>query len=194
MLTTFVVNTVSNANALNDGFVSLREAVTAANTNAPFGDALAGMENGDRIWFDPDIAGSTITLTQELVITDDLMIQGGMNDITIASNGSRHFSILANERVSFGRLTFSGGIASKGGSILSMGTLSPGSVTTLITNSVFENNEALLEGGGAIYHSTGNLFVIDTDFINNRQVVNLEPVVRFIRHPAGRMSTAATCF
>ena len=104
LLTTFVVNTTLDTNAPADGLVSLREAITAANSNAAFGDAPAGKATGDRIWFDPAMAGSTITLAgNELVITDDLFIQGGPNDITIAGNGStRMFANVSSERSNFG--------------------------------------------------------------------------------------------
>jgi hypothetical protein len=168
MLTTFVVNTVSNANAPNDGLISLREAVTAANTNRAFGDAPAGSVDGDRIWFSPTIANSTIMLTQELTITDDVLIQGGTNNITIAGTGNRLFNLQVNERVVFSRLTFSGGVATEGGAILSTGTLGPGSITTTIVDSMFDNNQAFIDGGGAIFHETGNLNVINTTFTDNR--------------------------
>ncbi len=168
-LTTFVVNTISDANLPNDGLVSLREAINAANNNAAFGDAPAGSVNGDRIWFDPAIANSTIRLTGKLTITDDVFIQGGTNNITIDGNGlTGLFENYSSERVGFSRLTFANGRGIEGGAILSVGNPAFGMGTTLVVDSSFTNNEALGDGGGAIHHSNGFLYIIDTDFSNNQ--------------------------
>ena len=164
VLATFIVNTVVDS-IQDDGLLSLREAVIAANTNQEFSDAQAGDITGDRIWFDPSIAGQTLRLaTGELAITDDVMNQGGMNDITIEGSGDRLFSNVSNERVLFSQLTFIGGRSTRGGAIFAGGN--PGG-RTVINQSTFDNNEALVEGGGAIYKATGDLFVVDTVFTNN---------------------------
>ena len=58
----------------SDGVVTLREAITAANTNAVSGDAPAG-SGADTILFDAALSGQTITLGgTELEITDTLTI------------------------------------------------------------------------------------------------------------------------
>lgn len=156
-LTTFIVNTLLDDGGLvNDGRVSLREAVTAASTNATFGDAAAGDAAGDSIIFDASLAGQTITLTMgELVILDDVGFRGGTNDITIdAGSASRHFSIVTSERVSFGKLSFTNGSAGRGGSISSTGG---GNV--IVFDSDFTGNSASGDGGGAIFNETGNVFI-----------------------------------
>lgn len=61
-----------------DGVVALREAITAANTNAPVGDAPAGDPGNDTITFDiPGSGPHVITPLSPLpVITDTLTIDG----------------------------------------------------------------------------------------------------------------------
>ena len=92
MLAAFVVNTLldnpSGLSSDTDGFISLREAITAANTNLPFGDAPAGDAGLDTIGFASSLFASgpaTITLGgTELTITDDLTINGpGAAQLTI---------------------------------------------------------------------------------------------------------------
>ncbi len=111
LLAAFTVNTTSDVVDLNDGLVSLREAVTAANTNANFGDAAAGDETGDTIQFAPQIANQAIVLVEgEIEITDDLRIIGNGNITIDAQDQSRIFSIDTNqEDVLLSRLTFING-------------------------------------------------------------------------------------
>lgn len=164
-LTTFVVNTtVDDGSGAMDGMISLREAIIAANTNAAFGDAPAGAASGDTIRFDSSLNGSTLTLTQgQLVISDDLQIQGGQQNITIDGNGnSRIFLVSTNERVALGGLTYTGGIAGRGGAIFSA---SDGPL--LVVNSRFTGNEANGVGGGAIFSAVGNLYVTNSTFESN---------------------------
>src|SRR5437762_2859695 len=60
--TTYVVTTNLDVVAI-DGKVSLREAIMAANTDAPVNEAPAGSAvTPDRILFAPALAGQTITL------------------------------------------------------------------------------------------------------------------------------------
>src|SRR5437588_2872082 len=62
----------------NDGIVTLREAITAANTNAASGDAPAGNAGLDTIAFNiPGAGPHTISLTSALPdITDAVLING----------------------------------------------------------------------------------------------------------------------
>src|SRR5262245_24506341 len=63
-----------------DGFVTLREAITAANTNSPFGDASAGDPGLDTIRFNIAGAPGTVHTIQPMgalpIITDALTIDG----------------------------------------------------------------------------------------------------------------------
>ncbi len=165
-LTVFVVNTtLDTATDVEDGLVSLREAVIAANTNAAFGDAPAGDTDGDVIRFDTSIADSEIGLFQgQINITDDVFIQGGDRDITINGRGiQRHFAINSTERVGFSKLTFINGRGTEGGSILAQG-----SGNTLISESTFNFNNATGVGGGALFNAAGVMSVISSDFVDNQ--------------------------
>ena len=76
LLTTITVTGTGDTIA-NDGVVTLREAITAANTNAPSGDAPAGQGGGvtDTIKFNiPGSGFHTISLATGLTITGKLTI------------------------------------------------------------------------------------------------------------------------
>ena len=154
-LTTFVVTSLDDGIA-NDGLVTLREAIVAANTNAASGDAAAGNSNGDIIRFAPSLADGTINLTEgQLTISDDLSIQGGDLNITVdAQNLSRAFEITGSESVSLGGINVTRGNADIGG-----GVLASGSGNVIVFGGEFSDNVATGIGGGAIYSTTGNLFV-----------------------------------
>ena len=80
------VTNLTVTNTLNSGTGSLREAIDLANTN-PWQDTIT---------FDASLNGSIITLTTggELTITDDLLIDGLGEAITISgNNASRVFNI-----------------------------------------------------------------------------------------------------
>ena len=112
-LTTFMVTGLGDsAGSGTDGLISLREAIIAANTNAPFGDAPAGSASGDSIQFDALAANSTIKLTAgQLRITDDVLIQAGSSNITVDGNAvSRIFEVATSERVVFSNMNFIRGI------------------------------------------------------------------------------------
>ena len=156
-LTTFFVNsTVDDASGMEDGLISLREAMIAANTNEAFGDAPAGDADGDAIRFNLGAVEATLTLTEgEIEITDDVLIQGGNSAVIVDAEGnSRHFNITTSERVAIGKVSFVGGSADQGGSISTTG----GGPTVVFASS-FSNNEATGLGGGAIYNETGTLYV-----------------------------------
>ncbi len=165
-LTTFIVTTASDNNSgVEDGFVSLREAIVAANTNAAFGDAEAGDADGDLIRFDPSVYNSIMTLSLgQISISDDVLIQGGASNVAIAGNGStRLFEITASERVGFSKLTFTNGNAANGGAISAIGT-----GTTLLFEATFTGNVATGVGGGALYYANGNMFITESSFSQNR--------------------------
>lgn len=79
-----------------DGVITLREAILAANTDTPVGDAPAG-SGADTILFDNSLSGQKITLGgTELQITDALTIDAGplAENVTIDANQqSRVFNI-----------------------------------------------------------------------------------------------------
>lgn len=162
LLATLTVDTLSDVVDLNDGLVSLREAITATNTNTDFGDASSGDQSGDIIRFDASIAGGTIELNgSQLEITDDLVFRG--RGVTIDAGGSsRIFSIDTSEDVLIGNASFVNGVGSSGGAIEHLGA---GALQ--ISNARFENNRSTSHGG-AIAASQGPLRIGQTSFENNR--------------------------
>ena len=154
-LTTFVVTSLGDG-IVDDGLVTFREAIVAANTNAASGDAAAGDVNGDVIRFDSSLAGGTINLTDgQLTISDDLAIQADGQNITVDAQAlSRVFEITSSETVSLGGLNITGGNADIGG-----GVLASGSGDVIVFGGEYAGNVATGEGGGAIYSDAGNLLL-----------------------------------
>jgi CSLREA domain-containing protein len=165
----FVVDTLDDE--LNsDGDCSLREAITAANSNAASDACPAGSSgSADAITF--EVTG-TIILTAQLpniLPAGNLIIDGGSN-ITISGNGNvRGFYVnnganltLRNITISDGHVTCCGTIGQplNGGSLYNQGT-------TTITSSTFINSSA--EGsGGAIYNDFGALYITNSKFSGNK--------------------------
>lgn len=176
LLTAYVVNTTEDGSLVPDGQLSLREAITAANTNLPSLDAVAG-EVGpgtvDTITFDPSLNGMTITLSgASLTITDHLTISdGNSSPITVDANGnSRVFEIGAGAgHVTISDITITGGTAVSGGGVLiSAGESLTLSQVTVTSNTA--NGNAAGDGGGGIYNDGGSLIVSDSTISGNRAV------------------------
>lgn len=171
--THYVVNSRANTIA-DDGVVTLREALEAANSNtAVTGDVQAGSAYfADVITFDQEAlsieAGVAVgellsiwTGGTELEITDDLTIQG-LGDAILhitAVEFNRVFSITAGTEVELSGLTITGGRDTHGGGILNSGTLT-------LTNSTVVDNWADLHGSG-IYNDLGVLTLIDSTVSDN---------------------------
>ena len=158
VLSTFVVGNLDDS-----GPGSLREAVSAANSNP----------GADLIRFAPAARAGVIALTSgELAITDDLRIDGpGAGRLAVSgSEASRVFQIGSGAAVSIDDLTITRGRALlRGGGILNAGSLS-------LSRAVVSDNEVVgLPGfgagvdpfGGGILN-TGVLTVDRTLFVHNR--------------------------
>ena len=152
LLTAFTV-----VNTDDTGAGSLRDAIEQANAN----------EGADTISFDAALAGQTIILSSELLISDNVTITGlGAEQLLISGNhNSRIFNIDDGDKnititVEISGLTLTQGHAENGGAILNNEILS-------ITDSVISLNAASLNGGG-IYHAAGLLTITDTLFADNR--------------------------
>jgi hypothetical protein len=173
LLTAFLVNTpVDNPLADvadTDGLVSLREAITAANTNAAFGDAAAGGV-GDSIMFDLGSGPHTITLGgTQLPIADDLSLTGpGGANLTISGNNtSRVFNIIFGADVEISDVTIAGGndggdYTSPGGGVANHGNLT-------MTNTTISNNVSSGLGGGGIYNA--GTMIIDNSLITLNRAI-----------------------
>src|SRR6185503_5932550 len=114
--------TVTNIN--DSGAGSLRQMIINASA-------------GDTITFDPSLSGQTITLSSNLLIIKDLIIDGSglSSQVTLSGNsGSRIIQILGSPSVTISSLKFINGFsASSGGVIYSTGDLT-------VINSTFTNN------------------------------------------------------
>ena len=159
-----VVTSVAD-NTEIDGVITLREALAAANSNSPVGDAPAGSaETPDLIIFNlSDGYPATIRLTQGyLSITDDVLIQGpGSDMLTVdAEGGSRILYLAADTEATISGITLANGNATSGGGIYNAGDL------TLDWASLFSGNAAL-GNGGAIYNNGGEVTVRDSAFTGN---------------------------
>ncbi len=157
-----VPSTFAVQNLADSGAGSLRAAIVAANTN-PGADIVA---------FSPSVRG-TVTLTSgELLITDDLRIDGpGASRLAVSGNdASRVFNIASAATVSIDDLTITRGYnLLRGGGIINAGNLT-------LSRAVVSDNEVVgLPGavpavdafGGGIYN-TGSLNVSHTLFVDNK--------------------------
>ena len=193
LLTTFVVDSVADVVAA-DGETTLREALLAAETGAPVGDAEAGDAEGDRITFDlPGGTGGTIFLTDALPqLKDDLRIDGGEVVTLTAAAGETIFESVSTEIFAFSNLTLTFGTADRGGAMTIEGGATvtfeemtfganvsegdgggavyvTGDSTLDITGGMFQGNSAAGDDGdgGAILIEGGSLNVDGTEFMNN---------------------------
>ena len=127
--TTYTVDSLDDVVAA-DGFVTLREALQAANTDTAVHDAPAGSSvDTDEITFDSalfDPNPGTITLGgTQLEITDDLTLTGpGADKLSITGQGnSRVFHVAGGVTAAVSRLTVTGGTlaGNNGGGIFNAG-------------------------------------------------------------------------
>ena len=155
--------------SLIDNSCSLREAVEAANSNSAVDNCVVGELGVDTIVFDVSVAGQTITLSGvEMVISDELIIDGGVDGITIdAENNSRIFN--ASEPLSIENLILINGEKFTGGTMLRGGAINTTADLTII-NSILSNNSAA--NGGAIFvdgniSGQADLTIDNSEFSNN---------------------------
>ncbi len=165
-LTAYIVDTLDESNAA-DGLISLREAVTAANTNQPFVDAAAGQAGPaqvDTIRFSPSLNGQVITLGSlgALQITDALQISdNNLQALIIDGNGQQIFNVASNGGNStISDLTLRNGVADQGGAIF----VGSGSSVSL-SRITLHNNRA--NNGGAIYNNGGTLNILNSTLASN---------------------------
>ncbi|MEQ8852749.1 choice-of-anchor Q domain-containing protein, partial [Gimesia sp.] len=152
LLTAF---TVLNTN--DSGAGSLRDAIEQANAN----------EGADTITFDASLAGQSVVLTDELVISDDLTITGlGADQLNLdGDSDGRIFNVddrddLTAITVAISELTLSNGSAETGGAIYNAETL------TLMGVNLTGNTSTRYNGAG-IYNDGGNLTLGHSYFFGN---------------------------
>ncbi|MGD1871795.1 MAG: DUF4347 domain-containing protein, partial [Mastigocoleus sp.] len=157
ILANFVVN-----NTNDSGSGSLRQAIEDANAN---GEA-------DTITFDAALNGQTITLTSgELLITDDINIQGnGADQLSVSGgNTSRVFKIDDNDGGNQIDVTIEGLTITDGQTPSDSGNDDGGGLwnreNLTLKNAVVSNNQAIDDGGGI--RNDGTLNIINTTVANN---------------------------
>jgi hypothetical protein len=135
----WVVTTADDVVDAGDGLISLREAVSYA------------QQGGYTVTFSSDLVGETIELDSPIIITRDVSINGGSNEVTVDANrtGSAFSinvsSVQANvPDVYLRNMTITGGYATNGGAI----NVASGNV--YLDNLIIWGNEAT-KYGGAIY-------------------------------------------
>lgn len=176
LLASFTVTTLlDSADGSTDGQISLREAIIATETNAPFGDAPAGELGGDTIRFDAALDGQTIALTNgELAITQRLNIVGGGTDVTISADlGSRVFNINTSDEVRLSGITVSGeGQISSGGVDVTGGGLLRLSQVVFRAGGGFDFDtfSSGSRSGGAIHNVGSEIISIGSSFVGNSAV------------------------
>ena len=159
MLSTYTVNTLSDAPNPGAGLLTLRQAVSDVNANRG-----SNIINFDSTVF-PTNRSSVITLAQgELLITQTggaTVIAGpGEAALTLdAHSASRDLEVGPGVNISLSGLTLINGSAPTGGALLSAGTLTLSNCG--VTQSVAQSD------GGGIY-STGNLNVTGSTIANNQ--------------------------
>ncbi|TVS14618.1 MAG: choice-of-anchor C family protein, partial [Planctomycetaceae bacterium] len=155
--TVFVVNSLED-NTLEDGVITLREAIAAANCGCQVGDAPPGGEFNE-IRFDPSLAGGTIRLARAsspFMVAANITIVGlGKDQLTIdgdvnedGTGNSRLFDVNAGVTLTVSDITLTNGYASEGtsgGAIYTHGTL--------VLNDCVLSNHYASNDGGAIYAS-----------------------------------------
>jgi hypothetical protein len=166
-----VVNSLLDGAPVADGNLTLREAITAAVTNAPSGDAPAGQAGPDTITFAAKLLGGTINLDAaqgQLVLSGggNLTIRGPSNQaggVTISGQDAVRVLNVTGGVVVLTNLTITRG-ASGGGN--SGGGLANSGTNTTLTNVAVTGNVGTVNGGGIF--NTGTLALVNCEVSNNR--------------------------
>ncbi len=156
---TLTVNTLSDADDANDSVCSLREAITAANTDANYQDCTGTGYGNDTIHF--SISGTILLSSTLPAVTDPagLTIDGTGQTITVSGNHAvRVMRVNGGAQLTLEHLTVADGSGGSGGgiSINNTGTLT-------VSHSTFSGNSASTSGGG-IYNDGGTLAITHSTF------------------------------
>ena len=148
------------------GAVEFNGPIYVLNTNDSGGDSLrsaiqtAALYPDSPVVFDPSLAGKTITLASEILITHNVVIDATATPGIVLSGGglTRLFEIAPGYTVTLRGLTIEGGSATTGGGILNNGTL------TLDSTTLTQNHATV--SGGAIQNN-GVLTLVDDTIAGN---------------------------
>ena len=167
--TDYEVNSNADGAPAMDSLLTLREAVMAANSNTPVGDAPAG-EAGDTdtISFTglDFVTGGTITLSAgELAITESLDIDGTSGLLRVSIDGAaadRIFNIggaALTPTVNLDNLIITNGTAANGGAVF----IAQGSTVAMDGSDISDSaatGETASNGGGGVFNA-GSLTLVD---------------------------------
>ena len=166
------VNTTADIDNPNDGLVSLREAVRAANNNTVTELGDRGVAGGDVIAFTADILDQFVNVAQgELLITEDLVISNtlttDMRQALNANETSRFFQVASGVNLTLQRLDLYNGKVSgqSGGAVLNFGN-----VLLLDCNVLFSSAQ---DGAGGAIRNEGTLEILNSTFSGNRTLGDL---------------------
>jgi hypothetical protein len=179
LLTTFQV-----LNLLDSGPGSLREAVSNANSNP----------GADVIKFANGLAGNIPLTSGEIVISDDLTIEG-RSGIAVSGGGTdRIFDVAAQAKVAIRSLTLADGSANQGGAILN----ETGSTLSLI-GCTLDDNQAIPDAsgnavGGAVFIAPGALLKVDACRFQNNQTTGTNESSGGAIANAGMVAIASSTF
>jgi CSLREA domain-containing protein len=177
-----VVTTAQDEVGGDDGKISLREAIMAANTNAAVFEAPAGSAGLDTIRFAPDLAGKMINLNSELgplTVTESLTLVGlGAKQLTISGNtNSRIFDLAPADasqkyKVTLTGVTLTNGFTdSDGGAAIHTASFTSTDSLTIrdcvLSHNQTANNSANDNDGGALRMDAGNLTIQNSTFSDN---------------------------
>jgi CSLREA domain-containing protein len=147
---TLTVTTSADVTDPNDGVLSLREAIAAA-------------QSGDTISFGNGV--STVDLTQgQLVIDKSLTIKGQSKagvDVRSFYGDSREFDVRGNIAVTLANLAIAGGTADRGGAVLNEGASL--SVANCLVGGTAIGSPGGASAGGAIYNTAGMVSLSNCD-------------------------------
>ena len=163
---TYTVNTPIDED-LDNANCSLREALTASNTNTAYNGCIpVGTPGADTIEFDPGLTGATVLLlTGELRIDDDLIINGlGRDHLTLDGNrNGRVFRVGEQTQVELNDLHITNALAG-----FSAGVGITHNAEVVIRNSLIDHNEANEKGGGIGMDPGTQVTIINTTIAHNR--------------------------
>jgi hypothetical protein len=164
LLTVITVNDLSDfatPQAAGNGVVTLRDAILAANMDMAVGNAAAG-NGADTIQFAPGLTGTIHLTAGELLITDNVMIEGGGASIlTIDAGGSSRIFHISDEDIETNITVEIDGVKLIGGATSEHGGAIYSEDNLTVTNSIISGNTAAGQGGGiAVQASPGGTVVI----------------------------------
>jgi hypothetical protein len=157
---TYIINSFVDVIDANDGLLTFREALEAANRNVAVGDAPAGsFSEKDVIKFADGLTGSIILKGSAFTILGSVNIIGSGTELLTfdAENRSSIFNISAGIAVGLSNMTITKGSSLYGDGIENGGTLS-------ITNTTIKGNKTTSNStttyGGAIYNKYASIITI----------------------------------